>query len=437
MAKLCNLRTAISTLSAALITTACTTPVTPDFSGMSAAYANLLEQYQLNSILSNIVRAAGERPLSFLDIPSINGSGNVTNNVGLSPTMNGFIGGLPGGPGGISSVGPSWSMNVGNSFNFSQSSLDNATFLRGFLSEIPIETAKYFITDNLPKELVFSLVVSSISIKKPDGTLTRYVNNPLLPEHADFQKMMYELLGKGLSIRPVANTPSSFASMSFRGAKGGKTNIDSKRKSLRELPAGPISMPQPPMANYDQSYYGAGGQSFYGNSLYNSYGYGAQMPEPGPKYKICLDVGSYSDFKQLEYAPTVYCNTSTLAINESASKKPELLITMRSPNSVFDYLGQVVTAQNQESPYMVTIPPSKTTPPRKIGQQNQYALLVVNRNSSTGRNFASITNLDGDVYSIPAKDNGYSPIVMKFVSQLLSLNKIPGSIPPSPAILMR
>lgn len=432
-----SVRSWLTISTSVVLATACTTPVTPDFSGMSAAYANLLEQYQLNSILSNIVRAAGERPLSFLDIPSINGSGSVSNNVGVSPTVSGFTGGIPGGPGGIASIGPSWSMSAGNSFNFSQSSLDNATFLRGFLSEIPVETAKYFISDNLPKELVFSLVISSIRIQKPDGSVTAYVNNPLLPEHAEFQKLMYELLDKGLSIRPVPNTPPAFASMTFRGAKGGKTDSAAKRRKLPELPTGPVGMPPPSMGGYDQSFYGSSGQSFYGNSLYNSYGYEAPMAERGPKYKICLDVGQYSDFRQLEYAPGVYCHTNDLVINESRSKKPELLITMRSPNSVFDYLGQVVTVQNQDKPYMVTIPPSKTTPPRKIGQQNQYALLVVNKNAASGRNFASITNLDGDVYSIPAKDNGYSPIVMKFVSQLLSLNKIPGSIPPSPAILMR
>jgi hypothetical protein len=86
---------------------------------------------------------------------------------------------------------------------------------------------------------------------------------------------------------------------------------------------------------------------------------------------------------------------------------------------------------------MVTLPPSDSTRPRKAGQENQYALLVVRKNDPSTRNFASVKNIDDDIYSIPANDNGYSPMVLKIISQLLSLNKVPGSIPVSPGILLR
>ena len=65
------LKRILTAMFAALSVGGCTTPVTPDFTEMSANYAGILEQYQLNSILINIVRASNERPLSFLDIPSI------------------------------------------------------------------------------------------------------------------------------------------------------------------------------------------------------------------------------------------------------------------------------------------------------------------------------------------------------------------------------
>ena len=84
-----SLKKAILALSAVGILTSCTTPVTPDFTEMSANYAGILEQYQLNSILINIIRASNERPLSFLDIPSINGSGNVSTSPNLSASLNG------------------------------------------------------------------------------------------------------------------------------------------------------------------------------------------------------------------------------------------------------------------------------------------------------------------------------------------------------------
>ena len=56
----------------------CAPTLTPDFSEMSAKYAYSLEQYQTNSIFQNILRAADNRMVSFLDMPTINGSGTIT-----------------------------------------------------------------------------------------------------------------------------------------------------------------------------------------------------------------------------------------------------------------------------------------------------------------------------------------------------------------------
>ena len=87
-----SVRVAIALLPA-VVCVGCTTPYTPDFSGMSASYAQTVEQYQINSVLMNIDRAAGQRPLSFLDIPSITGTGSVTN----APTVSGvFSNAVPG-----------------------------------------------------------------------------------------------------------------------------------------------------------------------------------------------------------------------------------------------------------------------------------------------------------------------------------------------------
>jgi hypothetical protein len=44
---------------------------------------------------------------------------------------------------------------------------------------------------------------------------------------------------------------------------------------------------------------------------------------------------------------------------------------------------------------------------------------------------------DGNSYIIPKNDAGYSNMVLDIVSQLLTLNKIPGSIPASPAVLIK
>ena len=409
-----NIKKVVATIAFPVVIGGCTTPVTPDFTEMSASYANILEQYQLNSILINVVRAANERPLSFLDIPSINGSGNVTTSPSLSGSMNGFIGGLAGGPAGITSINPSLSLSFGNSFNFSQSSLDNATFLRGFLSQIPIESAKFFMSDNIPREIMFSLVISSIEIRRADGKSEKYINNPLLPDHAAFQNQLYKLLSYGLTVDQVQEEPIK------PGTQGG-----------REMP--PVQQPNPFPAYPNPGGYGAmggyGGIGGYGGGFYGA-------PQPRVRFKVCVDENKFANFVKEEFSPNIFCKSSASAVDKKSSKA-ELILTIRSTNSVFEYLGQVVAAQNQSVPYVVTLPPSDTTVRRKIGQANQYALLIVRKNSADGRTFASVKNLDGDIYSIPSEENGYSPMVIKIISQLLSLNKIPGSIPTSPGILLR
>lgn len=67
----------------------CTTGITPDFGQMSSKYANSLEQYQINMIFQNILRASENRPVSFLDMPTINGSGSI----GVTPAVSALFSG--------------------------------------------------------------------------------------------------------------------------------------------------------------------------------------------------------------------------------------------------------------------------------------------------------------------------------------------------------
>ena len=147
------------------VLSACGSATTPDFSQMSAKYANILEQYQINMIFQNIVRSSENRPVSFLDMPSITGSGSISN----SPSVSGlFTGGIiPANAtylpinGGLANIAPSTTFTVNNTFNFSQSSLDNAVFWKGYLNILPIQTVKYFEhTTFQKKSSLASLLVS-------------------------------------------------------------------------------------------------------------------------------------------------------------------------------------------------------------------------------------------------------------------------------------
>jgi hypothetical protein len=58
------------------------------FRSMSAAYREVVESYSNDNTLINVVRASQKMPVSFLDIPSIMGTGNVSANASLTGTAN-------------------------------------------------------------------------------------------------------------------------------------------------------------------------------------------------------------------------------------------------------------------------------------------------------------------------------------------------------------
>ena len=51
----------------------------------------------------------------------------------------------------------------------------------------------------------------------------------------------------------------------------------------------------------------------------------------------------------------------------------------------------------------------------------------------------SITSVryEGEIYSVPSDTKSWTRDVLVTLSQLLTLNKVPGSIPPSPSVLVK
>lgn len=179
----------------------------PEFGEMSTRYAEILEQYQINGIFQNVIRASQSRPLSFLDIPNINGSGAVALTPSASILFNG--GALPASAlsnnilGGLASITPNTGLSLGKTVNFSQTSLDNAVFWKGFLTTSPPETIGYFMENNIPLEVFYSMIIDELKIQTPDGVIRTYANDPLLDNHKDFQHQLYQLIRDGLAPRYV------------------------------------------------------------------------------------------------------------------------------------------------------------------------------------------------------------------------------------------
>ena len=402
-----------------LIISGCSSPLTPDFGQMSAKYANTLEQYQINMIFQNILRSSANRPVSFLDMPTINGSGSI----GVAPSVSTLFSGgaIPYNSsynviqGGLSLATPSASLSLNNTFNFTQSSLDNSLFWKGYLGELPRETVKYFSHNHIPKEVILSLLLDEIQIIQANGKTMGLINNPLRPDHAQFQEYLYKLIDDGITAVLIDTSeklgpPLTMEKITPRFGEKAFTMFKESNITLKQL---------------DKSQ----------NPLY-------QPIQVSSKYKVCVSSDKYANFLPTKYfGTTIYCEDD---IEEdlkrtSAEKKrqPTLILRIRSTNNVFEYLGQVVRAQHADKPYIVTLPPSAETFNTNKGPLNHNALLIVDKNKPSNKPFAMIESLEGVTYSIPNESNGYSSLSIKLLAQLMSLQKIPGSIPASPSVLLK
>jgi len=408
------IRLITSGLFSLLFLAGCTTPMTPDFSAMSKKYANILEQYQIDMIFTNIIRSSLDRPLSFLDMPNITGTGSIVTMPSVSTSFLGM--GSMYVPtnlnGALASVAPSLSMQVGNSFNFSQASLDNSLFWKSFLAPIDLQTSQYFIHNHIPKELIFSLILDEIIITSPDGKQKKLFNNPLRPEHPAFQKELYQLITYGLSVQYAFNavdegSPMTEKELEKKFGANPKQVLSQNGMELKQVASSPV-------IRY-------------------------QIVKLQPVYKLCIQQNEFMNFVKQQYGSNILCKVSsaTQAATQNKTREPTLNFSLRSTKNIYDYLGQVVHAQLANPPYLVTLPASDGTFVKKPAESNRFALLVVNRRID-GKTFASMEGLEEDnTYSIPRENNGYSTLVINLLSQFQVLAKAPGSIPSSPAVLIK
>ncbi len=395
----------------------------PSFSDMSQSYQNLMESYNLNSTLLNVVRASKNRPLSFLAIPSITGTGSINESAGLSANI---LSSLPSTVGGFFSAGAGTyytggaQATLGRSFTFTQSSMDNAEFQRQILTPISLETINYFNSRHTNKELLFSMTLSAIEIKYPNQAPEIYNNYPDSRSYGEFQNLLHRLVQNGLSTQMLETKENIGPLMPkiFRN-KEVFQYLDAKDKqnlSLEEV------------STLD-------GTRF-------------QLVQTHRKANICFVRNADAQEVIAEFGDSFFCfnhfdaydkKKKYAALNESTNEhhhKTSIRFITRSNHEIFDYLGAILRAQikNPENiPSINNKTPSTDDVPLII---KNIPILVIEKNKSSSKALAT-TAYDDDVYSIPVENNGYSAVVVNLLSQLLALNRVPGSIPPSPAILIK
>ena len=408
--------------------------VAPDFSDMSQSYQKSIEKYQNNNFLLNIVRSSKEMPLSFIDIPSVIGTGNISETAGLSAyiysaSAGSGLSGLftaAGSSVAASSINPTLSLSLGRSFNFTQSSLANAQFQKEFLSIIPIETINFFARHHIPPELIFSLTVDSIEVSKPDGTTKVFFNNPTSPNFAEFQTLIRHLIDYGLTTEIIKTENALGPALDVKklGPTIGQTILQYVgSKNTNKLDLKPASEKNPDLYQFTQEVTTA---------------------------RLCFAAYKNIQAVKREFGESMLCQnplgttkqkierlgiTGTLSPNKD---KTSLAFKIRSNRDVYHFLGEVLIAQIQAMPRMTYLEPTAISNQQKKSlNEEQIPLLVINKNPPLGTKSIATIDYDGDTYSIPAENNGYSALVIDVLSQFLNLNKIPGSIPASPSVLVK
>ncbi len=383
----------------------------PDFNDMTEAYEKAMDMHQKKSLLTNMLRASDNLPLIFTDVTTVTGTGAIatSNSIGANiqgvdpSTVGGYFSPRPGSGANISS-----SLTTNRSFTFSLGSLNNEEFFRGFLTDTTLDDMYFFMkTDAPPREFITALLVDSIEVKGSDGTKKTYMNDPASADYSAYRAVVQHLLDDGLTAEVTNDV----------------------------VPIGPIFSKEdvakfmPEISKLQQS------KIFLRKVRQNPEGY--QLSLERQRAKLCMD----SPKESRHYGRSMDCGkavkpdytATTTGIGRLATANDSLVIKLRSTRSVFRYLGRIIALQMGPNPVVTQI-----TVKNDLGQQQEIPILLIEKNARFSANqVIASTNYQGDVYSIPFKNSGYSAKIFDLLSVMVTMNKIPGSIPTSPGVLVR
>jgi hypothetical protein len=387
----------------ALVLGGCSSINNATFRDMSAAYRSVLEEYSNDNVLLNVVRASKRMPVSFLDMPSIVGTGSVMGTAGVSSVVaSANPGSLPGfftalSTGGTSSYAPNLSLSVNTGFNFTQSSLDNAAFMRSFLTDITVDTVAALSNNAVaPPEVLYSLIIDSIEVRnQKDEVVLIANNNPMDPDYATkFQKILYTLVEVGLTTemsitKEVLSPPMSAADVTRQFG----------------LLANAFTQPGFAFDVIKKS----GSPDMY------------QAVKMAPKTAFCFNKQLTGAVLGKVLADSAYCKSVgiykgiTSTVNTNGALKDEtvgVVMHLRSTRTVFDYLGLLVAMQELSPPKYVNIKSLWSASKPSSDQDNPaYPLFIVNKDAKSGSVLSSV-NYDGARYSIPSDTKSWTKYVL-------------------------
>jgi hypothetical protein len=424
----------IAVLSALL--TGCAMTGSTSFQAMSSSYREVLEGYANDNILINIIRASERLPLSFLDMPNVTGSGSISGGVGIAgnimsanpASIRGFFTSSAEIAG--SYYAPNASFAVNNSFNFTQSSLDNQSFMQSFLSDLKPEDINSLINNGAgPKSILYSLVIENVQIRDGNGNvLQQWDNHPTSPKYAEFQRILYRLIDSGLRTEVVSQ----------REVLSGPIDLDFVSQNLDKVNSF-YSMPNVRLTPVKHD---------HKSRMY-------EFVRVTPIIRLCLINNKSAENFEKQFTDSAFCNPhytkSDVPHNligdlskpgATHDDKHILAIKLRSPRNIYSFVGSIVSLQLQPNPKIIKVKNSDLfgTNPGTVRDLSDDAsslpLFEVFKNNQSIRPIATV-NYRGSTYSIPADLTSRSREVLILLSEILTLSKVPGSIPASPAVLIK
>jgi hypothetical protein len=259
-------------------------------------------------------------------------------------------------------------------------------------------------------------LVNSIEIHELGKAPQVFVNNPGSPDYPKYQEIFNTLLDYGLTTEAI----------------------------VKPMDLGPVLTPEQAV-RYMTSPVGNLPPGVILRKLNSPQGERFQASIVKPTTHMCMGNREKRNEIAARFGASIICSDTDSAGNivgthqSAASMKgsapvQRVAINLRSTRDIFRYLGKVAAAQT------AAIPPVVTTIRTNMGN-NQYdyvPLLIVNKGSSIGSgSVISSVKYFGVDYTVPLEKNGYSSVVFDLMSLLVTLSKIPGSIPASPGILIQ
>jgi hypothetical protein len=260
-----------------------------------------------------------------------------------------------------------------------------------------------------------------------ESKVIRLVNDPLDPSYQNFQDMLLALVNAGLKTEKRANkipissqmTASEFNIYSKSWGDAIINNISNGTFLVDKTVSGGSTKFQLVKLDVD---------SFI---CLNKYSAKALLGG-------LLNESTYCAKSEKSDSDTLDTSTAAdvMRITKGA-KNMDLTINVRSVGNVFDFLGSVMLAQEKDPSKTLMIKPLNSGLSNYyVGYQTPSPLFRVYKDNRDIKMSTSVT-YKGSTYSIAENDDSYSKVVMEYLSTLLTITKVPGSIPPSPAILVR